>query len=125
MDKHARFSLVFSLVQLTLAGGALAQSMPVLSPIPKELATGYGPRMESCDAVDCNVSAAQIRAFDKARGLYVHDAIAAPTYSIVFGQESGDIAVTFIPSPLGTRGRAVTYVFDASGAEMKRSYINR
>jgi hypothetical protein len=114
-----------SALALMVIADSSAQSAPVLPPIPNDVSAPAIPRMESCDEVNCDVSTAQIKAFDKARQLYAQDRMAAQTYSVVFGQENGNIAITFIPSPLGTRGRAVTYLFDSAGSTMKRSYVNR
>ena|ERR1700754_2088030 len=112
-------------IHLLLAGTATAQSIPVLPPLPEGSAEKLNPGMESCDETACDVSAAQIVAFDTARKRYAVDPVAAASYSVVFGKEGADIAITLIPSPLGARGRAVTYVFDAAGTELKKSYVNR
>ncbi len=62
---------------------------------------------------------------DSARRLYSADKLAAAAYSVVIGKEGSDISITLVPSPIGTRGRAFTYVFDRSGKTLKRSYLNR
>lgn len=62
---------------------------------------------------------------DSARRLYSADTLAAATYSVVIGNEGSDISITLVPSHIGTRGRAFTYVFDRSGKIPKRSYLNR
>jgi hypothetical protein len=115
----------FSALQLFASAGALAQSTKALPPIPGDVRTVTAPHMESCNTINCDVSAEQIRAFDAARGLYMKSSLAAATFSVVFGHERENIAITFIPSPLGTRGRAITYLFDSSGVKVERSYINR
>lgn len=112
-------------LELLVTGRVFAQSRPVLPPIPAGFATESVPRMESCSRIDCDVSAEQIRAFDTARSMYMTSDAAAARYSVVFGSEGSDISVTLIPSPLGARGRAITYVFDPAGATLKRSYTNR
>jgi hypothetical protein len=115
----------FVLLVATCTGMAAAQTMaPALPPIPDGLVKPLTPRMESCEDIDCLVSTAQVMALDAARHLYEKDEAAGSPYSIVVGRQGDDIQITLLPG-IGKRGAGITYVFDAAGSTLKRSFRNR
>jgi hypothetical protein len=116
----------FSLLLAVCAGAAAAQTTtPVLPPVPEGLLRPLTPRMESCDAIECGVSDAQLRALDGARGEYGKEQVGIAAYSAVIGKEGEKVTVTLMPSPQGSRGIAITYVYDADGRNLIRSFPNR
>jgi hypothetical protein len=81
--------------------------------------------MESCGAIQCEVSAAQLRALSKAAALYKRDALSTTSYSAVIAVVGDELTITLLPEPMGAKGRGISYVFDLSGSELKRSFVNR
>ncbi|QWT19601.1 hypothetical protein KPL74_17865 [Bacillus sp. NP157] len=104
---------------------ALAQAVPTLPPLPPSSLQDDGKRMELCTAIDCAVGAAQVRALANASALYRRDPLAAKDFSAVLGMAGDGVAVTLSPAPIGARGRAITYIFDAQGQALKQSFVNR
>jgi hypothetical protein len=125
MSGNLKKALVILLLAVCAGATAAQTTTPVLPPIPEGLLTPLTPRMESCDAIDCSMSDAQLRALDGARGLYGKERAASAEYSAVIGKEGEKVTVTLIPSPWGSRGIAITYVYDADGRTLIRSFPNR
>jgi hypothetical protein len=119
--EKAFFVLLLSVCAEAAAAQTTAAALP---PIPEGLGKPLTPHMESCDAIDCNVSAAQITALDAARRLYEKEKTAGSPYSAIVGMQGDDITVTLLPE-FGKRGAAITYIFDAAGSTLKRSFPNR
>lgn len=119
------FITLFATLAATFAMGATAQSIPELPPLPQSAADNASMRIESCDQVLCAVSAAQLRALDRAKSLYAVDQSSSKSYSAVVDASGEEVTITLIPTPPGSSGRAISYVFDRSGNTLVRSFINR